>query len=171
MAVADTLADTLAWPFFDAAHRGFARSLGDWADETLAALPHDEVDAACRARVRALGDAGFLKAVVPAQHGGQRSLRAREARLHLRQRQTQAAQREHPHEALHVVLSVKPVAGGAATPRAYEAEIVVVMERADRQPGATRQLAHPQERCGRLSWLVGRLRLRGHGETVQPHAA
>jgi acyl-CoA dehydrogenase len=70
MAVADTLADTLAWPFFDAAHRDFARSLGEWADGNLAALPHDDVDAACRARVRALGDAGFLKAVVPAEHGG-----------------------------------------------------------------------------------------------------
>ena len=36
----------------------------------LPALPHDDVDAACRARVKALGEAGFLKAVVPAEHGG-----------------------------------------------------------------------------------------------------
>src|SRR5690348_5463252 len=70
MAVADTLADTLSWPFFDTAHRGFARSLAEWADATLASLRHDDVDAACRARVRALGDAGFLRAVVPAEHGG-----------------------------------------------------------------------------------------------------
>src|ERR1700741_94583 len=70
MAVADTLADTLAWPFSDAAHRGFARSLADFADATLAGLPHDDVDAACRARVKALGEAGFLKAVVQAEHGG-----------------------------------------------------------------------------------------------------
>ena len=70
MVVADTLTDTLAWPFFDAPHRSFARSLGQWADANLAALPHDDVDAACRARVRALGDAGFLKAVVPAERGG-----------------------------------------------------------------------------------------------------
>jgi acyl-CoA dehydrogenase len=62
--------ETLAWPFFDAAHRGFAEALARWADATLPALPHDDVDAACRARVRALGDAGFLKAVVPAEHGG-----------------------------------------------------------------------------------------------------
>ena len=33
-------------------------------------LPHDDVDAACRARVKALGEAGFLAAVVPAEHGG-----------------------------------------------------------------------------------------------------
>jgi acyl-CoA dehydrogenase len=70
MAVADTLADTLSWPFFDAAHRGFAQSIAAWADANLTALPHDDVDAACRARVRALGDAGFLKAVVAGQYGG-----------------------------------------------------------------------------------------------------
>jgi acyl-CoA dehydrogenase len=64
------MSDTLAWPFFDAGHRGFAEALARWADVTLPALPHDDVDAACRARVRALGDAGFLKAVVPAEHGG-----------------------------------------------------------------------------------------------------
>src|SRR5207248_4349484 len=39
-------------------------------DTTLAALPHDDVDAACRVRVKALGEAGFLKAVMPAEHGG-----------------------------------------------------------------------------------------------------
>src|ERR1700682_6407497 len=70
MALADTLVDTLAWPFFDDAHRGFARKLAEWADATLPTLPHDDVDAACRARVRALGEAGFLKAVVPTDHGG-----------------------------------------------------------------------------------------------------
>jgi acyl-CoA dehydrogenase len=62
--------DTLTWPFFDAGHRDFAQALARWADAALPALPHDDVDAACRARVRALGDAGFLKAVVPAEHGG-----------------------------------------------------------------------------------------------------
>ena len=41
-----------------------------WADAKLPSLPHDDVDAACRARVKALGEAGFLKAVVPASHGG-----------------------------------------------------------------------------------------------------
>src|SRR6185369_4117322 len=37
---------------------------------SLPSLPHDDVDAACRARVKALGEAGFLKAVVPAEYGG-----------------------------------------------------------------------------------------------------
>jgi acyl-CoA dehydrogenase len=64
------LSDTLSWPFFDEGHRGFAAGLTRWADATLASLPHDDVDAACRARVRALGDAGFLRAVVAAEHGG-----------------------------------------------------------------------------------------------------
>ena len=65
-----SLAETLSWPFFDDGHRRFAESLAQWADATLASLPHDDVDAACRARVKALGEAGFLDAVVPAGHGG-----------------------------------------------------------------------------------------------------
>ncbi len=64
------LDDTLALPFFDDGHRRFAESLSRWADATIASLPHDDVDAACRARVKALGEAGFLKAVVPSSHGG-----------------------------------------------------------------------------------------------------
>jgi acyl-CoA dehydrogenase len=61
------LDDTLSWPFFDDSHRGFAERLSQWADATLPGLPHgdDDVDAACRARVAALGKAGFLKAAVP----------------------------------------------------------------------------------------------------------
>ena len=64
------LADTLALPFFDDGHRRFAEALAHWADAKLPTLPHGDVDAACRARVKALGDAGLLKAVVPAEHGG-----------------------------------------------------------------------------------------------------
>src|SRR5689334_15358143 len=64
------LEDTLRLPFFDDDHRGFADALARWADATLPGLPHDDVDAACRARVAALGEAGFLKAAVPAKHGG-----------------------------------------------------------------------------------------------------
>src|SRR3954469_25169368 len=64
------LDETLSWPFFDDGHRRFAQALARWADATLPALPHDDVDAACRARVKALGAAGFLKAVVPAEFGG-----------------------------------------------------------------------------------------------------
>ena len=61
---------TLAWPFFDDGHRRFAEELARWAEATLPRLPHDDVDAACRARVAALGKAGVLDAVVPAGHGG-----------------------------------------------------------------------------------------------------
>ena len=64
------LEETLNWPFFDDGHRRFAAALARFADTTLAALPHEDVDAACRARVKAIGEAGFLKAVVPAEHGG-----------------------------------------------------------------------------------------------------
>ena len=64
-----TLEETLTWPFFDERHRRFAEALARFADTTLAALPHDDVDAACRVRVKALGEAGFLKAVMPAEHG------------------------------------------------------------------------------------------------------
>jgi acyl-CoA dehydrogenase len=64
------LADTLSWPFFEDSHRRFADELSRWADETLKWLPHDDVDEACRARVAALGKAGFLKAVVPVEYGG-----------------------------------------------------------------------------------------------------
>src|ERR1700720_1595325 len=64
------LEETLRWPFFEEGHRRFAQALARWADATLPRLPHDDVDAACRARVKALGEAGFLRAVVPAEHGG-----------------------------------------------------------------------------------------------------
>ncbi len=64
------LDDTLRWPFFDDGHRRFAQELVRWADTALPSLPHGDVDAACRRRVEALGEAGFLKAVVPAEHGG-----------------------------------------------------------------------------------------------------
>jgi acyl-CoA dehydrogenase len=64
------LHDTLALPLFEDGHRRFADDIVRWADARLHALPHGDVDAACRARVKALGEAGFLKAVVPASHGG-----------------------------------------------------------------------------------------------------
>src|ERR1043165_391865 len=65
-----SLAETLSWPFFEERHRGFADDLARWADATLPSLPHDDVDAGVRARVAALGTAGFLKACVPADYGG-----------------------------------------------------------------------------------------------------
>ena len=64
------LGDTLDWPFFEERHRTFARELTDWAEAALPGLPHDDVDAACRARVKALGEAGFLRAAVPEAYGG-----------------------------------------------------------------------------------------------------
>src|SRR3954465_15966930 len=65
-----SLAETLTWPFFEEHHRRFADELARWADATLPELPHDDVDEGVRARVTALGKAGFLKACVPAQYGG-----------------------------------------------------------------------------------------------------
>jgi acyl-CoA dehydrogenase len=64
------LDETITWPFFDDGHRRFVGELQRWADATLPSLPHDDVDEACRARVKALGEAGFLEAVVPADQGG-----------------------------------------------------------------------------------------------------
>lgn len=65
-----SLAETLRWPFFNDGHRDFAGRLNRWAAENLHALPHDDVDEACRARVKALGEAGFLTPTVPAEYGG-----------------------------------------------------------------------------------------------------
>jgi acyl-CoA dehydrogenase len=61
--------DILKLPFFDDDHRSFAEVLSYWADTKLRELRHDDVDAACRARVAALGEAGFLKAAVPPLYG------------------------------------------------------------------------------------------------------
>jgi acyl-CoA dehydrogenase len=61
----------LAWPFFDEAHRRFGRELAAWAEERVENhVDHRDVDRSCRNLVRALGDAGWLKAVVPAAYGG-----------------------------------------------------------------------------------------------------
>ena len=62
--------DHFAWPFYDASHRDFAGALDAWA--AAQALPHGDVDAACRGWVRALGAAGHLRACVPAAYGGMR---------------------------------------------------------------------------------------------------
>jgi acyl-CoA dehydrogenase len=64
------LGDTLNWPFFEETHRRFAAELSRWADAALPSLPHDDVDAACRTRVKALGEARFLDVVVPRAYGG-----------------------------------------------------------------------------------------------------
>ena len=61
----------LDWPFFGDEHRRFAAALADWAGKEVGQyIDHANVDRSCRALVRALGDAGWLKAVVPAAYGG-----------------------------------------------------------------------------------------------------
>ncbi|MDH4061759.1 MAG: acyl-CoA dehydrogenase family protein [Aquincola sp.] len=64
-------------PFFDDEHRAQALVLGAWAEHEAtrhgtAHATRDETDNACRAWVRALGDAGVLRACVCAIHGGTR---------------------------------------------------------------------------------------------------
>jgi acyl-CoA dehydrogenase len=64
-------ASFLSWPFFEDRHRQFAGDLGIWAASDVKPLvDHHDVDAACRRLVRRLGEAGWLKAVVPEAYGG-----------------------------------------------------------------------------------------------------
>jgi acyl-CoA dehydrogenase len=61
----------LAWPFFEEAHGRFARELASWAEQRVENyVDHRDVDRSCRALVRALGESGWLKAIVPAAYGG-----------------------------------------------------------------------------------------------------
>ena len=61
----------LAWPFFEERHRSLARELEAWADEHLSDAHGSDVDAQCRALVRALGEGGWLRhAVGGSAHGG-----------------------------------------------------------------------------------------------------
>ena len=61
----------LAWPFFGEEHRHFGSALADWANREVGKhIDHANIDQSCRNLVRALGDAGWLKAVVPAAYGG-----------------------------------------------------------------------------------------------------
>ncbi|WP_322104335.1 acyl-CoA dehydrogenase family protein [Paraburkholderia sp. J41] len=55
------LHDALAWPFFEDRHRTLGAGIETWAREHLAHVSHDDVDATCRALVRKLGDAGWLR--------------------------------------------------------------------------------------------------------------
>lgn len=58
----------LDWPFFEDRHRELSAALEAWAPAALAGIDHHDTDAACRALVAALGQAGFLNhsAVDPA---------------------------------------------------------------------------------------------------------
>ncbi|MEY3125369.1 MAG: hypothetical protein RLZZ573_1889 [Pseudomonadota bacterium] len=61
----------LEWPFFDAHHAGIATALDAWAATNIPQNHGHDVDAECRALVRLLGRAGWLKhAVAGTQYGG-----------------------------------------------------------------------------------------------------
>ena len=68
----------LQWPFFDEAHRDLADRVDVWAARELADLDHSNVDETCKALVRALGDAGWLKlsAVDPADDASKIDVRS-----------------------------------------------------------------------------------------------
>ncbi|NUA26293.1 acyl-CoA dehydrogenase family protein [Cupriavidus basilensis] len=59
----------LSLPFFDDAHRELEQRLDAWATASLK-VDHSDTDAACRALVRQLGAAGWLRYCVPAAYGG-----------------------------------------------------------------------------------------------------
>ncbi|AVO43945.1 acyl-CoA dehydrogenase family protein [Phreatobacter cathodiphilus] len=64
-------ADLLSLPFFEDRHRDYAARLSDWAARTVPGLvDHHDVDGSCRRLVAAMGEAGWLKACVPADQGG-----------------------------------------------------------------------------------------------------
>jgi acyl-CoA dehydrogenase len=54
----------LAWPFFETRHRELAADLQRWCSDNLTGRFSDDLDSECRALVRELGAAGFLKLCV-----------------------------------------------------------------------------------------------------------
>ena len=60
----------LSWPFFVEEHRVLAKTLETWAKRELKDSKSSNVDAACKALVRQLADAGWLKYCVPEAYGG-----------------------------------------------------------------------------------------------------
>ncbi|MBV9882698.1 MAG: acyl-CoA dehydrogenase family protein [Sphingomonadaceae bacterium] len=60
----------LDWPFFDNSHRELAAALESWCETNLDGDHGRDVDGACRALVRKLGDGGWLRYCVPAAYGG-----------------------------------------------------------------------------------------------------
>ena len=65
------MSDTFDWPFFTDAHRTLATDLRAWAQRQLTdAHANADVDGECRALVKQLGTAGWLRYTVPAEYGG-----------------------------------------------------------------------------------------------------
>ncbi|MGU7770272.1 acyl-CoA dehydrogenase family protein [Burkholderia sp. MR1-5-21] len=63
--------DYLQWPFFDDKHRRLATELDAWAARHVPHDPGPDVDAECRALVKSLGEAGWLRhAIGGTAHGG-----------------------------------------------------------------------------------------------------
>ncbi len=61
--------DRLAWPFFEHRHLALVKGVEAWT--ATHPVPHDaDTDATCRAWVRALGQAGWLRYCVPEAWGG-----------------------------------------------------------------------------------------------------
>jgi acyl-CoA dehydrogenase len=59
------------WPFFEDRHRSLAGKVAEWADRAFAGMNHSgDVDDLCRGYVRQFGEAGWLRHVIPAPHGG-----------------------------------------------------------------------------------------------------
>ena len=62
----------LRWPIFGDEHRALASRLEPWVASEIEPIVHDDsdLDTTCRTLVRRLGDGGWLRYVVPAEHGG-----------------------------------------------------------------------------------------------------
>ncbi len=65
----------LDWPFFAGHHRRLAADIERWAAKTIPAIAdteeaHGDIDGTCRRLVKALGDGGWLRYVIPAAAGG-----------------------------------------------------------------------------------------------------
>ncbi|MDN3921977.1 acyl-CoA dehydrogenase family protein [Roseateles violae] len=66
----------LEWPFFEDRHRELAASLDAWCAEHLAQGHGDDIDAECKALVRALGAAGWLRHAIAGGEGDSIDTRA-----------------------------------------------------------------------------------------------
>ncbi|MEQ1407484.1 acyl-CoA dehydrogenase family protein [Neorhizobium sp. Rsf11] len=72
--------DFLGWPFFDDSHKALAEKLDAFAASgALSHIDHSDTDGACRAIVKALGEAGLLDAATGA--GGSQPIDSRAACL------------------------------------------------------------------------------------------